>query len=124
MCTYGDHLHVTFSKYLDNLDLAYLSDGETESVSPSFTIDGYHFVISIPTVFNSNHSIFLGCLFCDVLLLKHSLISCTYLTCMFMYLQCGLLQNSGNCPLTADEILNLNSRNTEDIDKLEEIVSR
>ncbi|XP_063413108.1 uncharacterized protein LOC134695672 isoform X3 [Mytilus trossulus] len=37
---------------------------------------------------------------------------------------CGLLQNSGNCPLTTDEILNLNSRNTEDIDKLEEIVSR
>ncbi|XP_052100516.1 uncharacterized protein LOC127734587 isoform X3 [Mytilus californianus] len=37
---------------------------------------------------------------------------------------CGLLQNTGNCPLTADEILNLNTRNTEDIDKLEEIVSR
>ena len=35
-----------------------------------------------------------------------------------------LLQKTGSCPLTADELLNLNSKNTDDVDKLEEIVIR
>lgn len=43
---------------------------------------------------------------------------------MFFIFQLELLQKTGSCPLTADELLNLNSKNTDDVDKLEEIVIR
>lgn len=43
---------------------------------------------------------------------------------MYFYFQLELLQKTGSCPLTADELLNLNSKNTDDVDKLEEIVIR